>query len=243
MTSHERIIGSVVLALGIVLAGWLIGRGLMAWRTADRYVTVKGFCEREVKADTALWPIRFVSTNDNLGRAQADIKKSKDIILSFLEKYGIDRKTVEIQKFEVTDILANPYRGTGTIQSRYIISQTLMVRSKDPTLVITASQAIGELVDAGVILSANPGMESTPAYLFTGLNALKPEMIAEATANARQAAERFAKDSGSRVGGIRNASQGVFEILPRDRIPGVMEWTQPQKTLRVVTTIEYYLQD
>ena len=243
MTSHERVIGSLVLAAGILLAGWLIGRGLMAWRTADRYVTVKGFSEREVRADTALWPIRFVSTNDNLGRAQAGIKKSKDIILSFVEKHGIDPKTVEIQKFEVTDILANPYRSTGTIQSRYIISQILMVRSKDPVKVIAASQAIGDLVDAGVILSANPGMESTPSYLYTGLNTLKPEMIAEATANARLAAEQFAKDSGSRVGGIRKASQGVFEILPRDRTPGVMEWMQPQKTVRVVSTIEYYLQD
>jgi hypothetical protein len=242
MDKHERLISAAILAVGILLAGWLIGRGLMAWRTADRYVTVKGFSEREVKADMALWPIRFVSTNDNLGRAQGDIKKSKDIILSFLEKHGMDPKTVEIHKFEVTDILANPYRSPGTIQSRYIISQTLMVRSKDPSRVMAASQAIGDLVDAGVILSANPGMESTPSYLFTGLNALKPEMIAEATANARQAAEQFAKDSGSRVGGIRKASQGVFEILPRDRTPGVMEWTQPNKTLRVVTTIEYYLE-
>jgi len=232
MDKRERLISAAILAVGILLAGWLIGRGLMAWRTADRYVTVKGFSEREVRADTALWPIRFVSTSDNLGRAQGDIKKSKDIILSFLEKHGMDPKTVEIQKFEVTDILANPYRGTGTVQSRYIISQTLMVRSKDPSRVMAASQAIGDLVDAGVI----------PSYLFTGLNALKPEMIAEATANARQAAEQFAKDSGSRVGGIRKATQGVFEILPRDRTPGVMEWTQPNKTLRVVTTIEYYLE-
>ena len=141
MDRHERLISAAVLAVGILLAGWLIGRGLMAWRTADRYVTVKGFSEREVKADTALWPIRFVSTNDNLGRAQGDIKKSKDIILSFLEKHGMDPKTVEIHKFEVTDILANPYRGTGTVQSRYIISQTLMVRSKDPSRVMAASPA------------------------------------------------------------------------------------------------------
>ena len=243
MNRHERILSALVLAVGILAAGWLVGRGLIAWRTADRYVTVKGSSERDVKADIALWPIRFVSTNDNLGRAQADIKKSKDLILSFLQKQGIDSKTVEVQKFEVTDILANPYRGTGSVQSRYIISQTLMVRTKDPSLVIAASQAIGDLVDAGVVLSANPGMESTPSYLFTGLNALKPEMIAEATASARQAAEQFAKDSGSRVGSIRKASQGVFEILPRDRTPGVMEWMQPNKTLRVVTTVEYYLKD
>ena len=82
-----------------------------------------------------------------------------------------------------------------------------------------------------------------PTFLFTRLNEIKPPMIAEATASARQAAEQFAKDSQSRLGSIRQANQGVFVILPRDQAPGASEESQRVKTVRVVTTVEYYLRD
>jgi hypothetical protein len=93
------------------------------------------------------------------------------------------------------------------------------------------------------VFSSQGGYGGGPTYLFTKLNDLKPEMIAEATASAREAAEQFAKDSGSDLGPIRTASQGVFQILPRDRAPGVMEESQLDKTVRVVTTVEYALED
>jgi len=68
-------------------------------------------------------------------------------------------------------------------------------------------------------------------------------MIAEATRRARLAAEQFAQDSGSTVGKIRKAHQGMFVIQPRDPVPGIMESGQLNKTVRVVSTIEYYLED
>jgi len=83
--------------------------------------------------------------------------------------------------------------------------------------------------------------DNTPTFLFTRLNDLKPAMIAEATARAREAATQFAKDADSRLGGIRRANQGVFVILPRDQAPGIQEERQLRKILRVVSTIDYYL--
>ena len=80
-----------------------------------------------------------------------------------------------------------------------------------------------------------------PTFLFTDLNKLKPEMIADATARAREAATQFARDSRSALGAIRQANQGVFEILPRDQAPGVSESSQIAKVVRVVSTIDYYL--
>jgi hypothetical protein len=128
------------------------------------------------------------------------------------------------------------------VTSRYIISGTLMVRVNDPEVVERASQDLGTLVSAGVVFSSQGGYNSGPTYLFTKLNDLKPEMIGEATASAREGAEQFARDSGSRLGGIRQASQGVFQILPRDRAPGVTEESQIDKTVRVVSTVEYMLE-
>ena len=233
----------VLVAIGIVLCGWFVGRGFTKARTADRFVSVKGVSERDVRADMALWPIRFTSTDDNLARAQQKFDDSRGVVVAFLGRHGIDAANVELQNFDVTDVLANPYRGAGEVTSRYIISGTLMVRVEDPTLVQKASQDLGSLVSAGVVFSSQGGYAAGPTFLFTRLNDLKPEMIAEATASAREGAEQFAKDSGSHLGKIRQASQGVFQILPRDRAPGIMEESQINKTVRVVSTVEYSLED
>ena len=118
------------------------------------------------------------------------------------------------------------------------------MRSTQPERVLAASQRVGELVSAGVVLSSG-GEYGTggPTFVFTKLNALKPQMIAEATARAREGAEQFARDSRASLGGIRRASQGVFEILPRDQAPGITQEGQLVKTVRVVTTVEYGLRD
>lgn len=238
----RSIVAATILGLGIAAAGWRIGEGFVAARATERFVTVKGISEREAEADIALWPIRFVSTDDELARAQAEIQRAEQQVLGFLSAHGIERSAAEVQSLEVTDRLANPY-ASGPSESRYIVAETLMVRTAQPALVQAASQDVGKLVETGVVLSSTGGPASTPTYLFTGLSELKPEMIAEATAQARRGAEQFAGDSDSRLGKIRRAHQGVFEILPRDQAAGVMEGSQLRKTVRVVSTVEYYLED
>lgn len=96
-------------------------------------------------------------------------------------------------------------------------------------------QASDALVKSGIALLRN--YEATPEFLFTKLYDIQPQTIAEATKNARQAAEQFAEDSGSKVGVIKNARQGFFSINDRDR------YSPEQKIVRVVTTIQYYLAD
>jgi hypothetical protein len=236
---NETPLRTLVLALAIVAAGWLVGNGIERFRIADRWVTVKGVAERDVKADVGIWPLRFVSTDDVLDRAQQKIEADRRRVIAFLAARGIDSARTELQGLEVTDAQANPYQ-SGTVRSRYIVTMTLVVRTGDVERVQVASQAVGELVSAGVVLSSGP-FGGGPTYLFTRLNDLKPKMLAEATASARKAAEEFASESKSRVGGLRRASQGVFEILPRDQAPGIQQESQIQKTLRVVATMDYFL--
>ncbi|HZO17757.1 MAG TPA: SIMPL domain-containing protein [Gemmatimonadaceae bacterium] len=234
--------GSTILAAGLLLAGLLIGVGFAKGRDADRYVTVKGVSEREARADLAIWPLGVVAADDDLGRAHASVQRSVREIKAFLVRNQIDTTDVTLQQFVVNDALTNQYAGA-QVTTRFVIRQTVVVRSTQPERVAAASQRVGELVSAGVVLSSGgeygPG---GPTYVFTKLNDLKPPMIAEATARAREGAEQFARDARSELGGIRRANQGIFEILPRDQAPGIFEGNQILKTVRVVSTVEYLLQ-
>jgi hypothetical protein len=242
--TQQAMVRTVLLALGLSLAGWFVGHGFARGRSADRYVTVKGVSEREVRANLALWPLRIVATDNDLARAQARIAASVQEIRRFLVRNRVDTVGVELQGYEVNDAYANQFRSSDEVGNRYVIRQTVMVRSEQPDVVLAASQRVGELVDAGVVLSSGGEYGSGgPTFLFTQLNTLKPQMIAEATARARESAQQFARDSRSALGGIRTASQGMFEILPRDQAPGVQEESQLVKIVRVVSTVEYFLRD
>lgn len=159
--------------------------------------------------------------------------------MAFLKLQAIEESSVELQRLDVTDTRANPYSGNNNEQ-QYIINQTLMVRSSDIDRIRQAAQNVSELVDSGVLLSSDYG-PGGPTYLFSGLNDIKPQMIAEATAAARESAQQFARDADAELGGLRRANQGVFQILARDQAPGVSEEQQPVKTVRVVSTFDYYL--
>jgi uncharacterized protein len=232
---------AVVLALGITAAGLFTGWGFARGRASDRYVEVKGLAEREVTADLALWPLRVAASAEDLGATQTQINRSTQQVLEFLGRHGIDAAATELQNLRVSDANTARYQPERR-GPRFIIEQTVMVRSERPEVVQAASQRMSELVSAGVVLSSEEFGNGAPTFLFNGLNALKPAMIAEATANARAAAEQFARDSGSALGGIRQANQGVFVILARDQAPGVNEGSQLRKVVRVVSTVQYFLE-
>lgn len=241
--TNRPVLAAVVLALGLSIAGIATGVGFARGRAADRYVTVKGVAEREVQADLAIWPLRVVVANNDLGEANRAIQASVRQVREFLARQGIDSNQTSLQDFAVTDAYANQYGSRDQVTSRYVIRQTLVVRSTQPDQVAAASQRVPELVSSGVVLSTGSeyGGSAGPTFLFTKLNDVKPAMIQEATARAREAAEQFARDSKSSMGGIRRANQGVFEILPRDQAPGISEESQLTKTVRVVSTVDYTL--
>lgn len=236
-----KVVAAVIVGVAIAGAGWFVGNGIANMRSLDRYVTVKGLAEQDVQADRAVWPITFVATDDVLQTAQAKIESDTKTLIDFLASHGISKEMTELQNLQVTDQLAQSYR-SGPIESRYIVNQTIQVRTDDVKAVVAASQDIGKLLQGGIVLGGqgyNPG----PSYMFTGLNDVKPEMIAAATANAREAAAQFAADSGGQLGGIRRATQGLFQILAADGAPNMNEASQINKTVRVVTTMEYLIRD
>jgi uncharacterized protein len=232
----------VILAVGIALGGLFVGGGFARGRAQDHSVSVKGVSERVVQADLVIWPLRVVTADDDLARANQALQTSVQRVREFIARQGLDTTQLVLQDFGVTDAAAAQYGGGGTGGRRYVMRQTIIVRSTEPTKVQAASQRVAELVSNGVVLSSGGEYGSGgPTYVFSGLNALKPAMISEATARAREAAAQFARDSRSTLGPIRQANQGVFEILPRDQASGISEESQITKTVRVVSTVEYSL--
>jgi hypothetical protein len=236
------VLAGLLVGAGVAAGGWFVGQGFIDARRSVRVVTVKGLAERDVRADLALWPMRFVATGNDLGAVRGEIAADEATVRKFVDGASLADVKVEVAGFEVTDAQAQLYR-SGPVESRFIVAETLIVRSGDVDGIAALAQRVGELVDAGVVLSSEGAPSSGPVYLFTRLNDAKPEMVAEATRNARASALQFATDSGSALGGIRSASQGVFQILARDDAPGILEQNQIAKRLRVVSTVDYDLVD
>jgi len=231
------IIFGVLLAGGLVGAGALIGWGIVDARTGDRAVTVRGFSERIVKADLAILPLRFAESGDVLEEVQGRIDKDTDTVRRFLAAQGYRPGDVDLGRLEVTDQHAKEYQNQNAV-ARFIVAQTVIVRTSDVDRVQDTTRRLSDLVRQGVVLQEFRG----PSYIYTRLNDARPEMIKEATASARSGAEQFARDSGAALAGIRSATQGSFEILARDQINE--EGGQDQsiaKRLRVVTTVTYAL--
>ena len=218
--------GALILGLGLAGAGFLIGRGFEQGRSADRYVTVKGLAETFVTADLAVWPLRITATGEDLARVQEQIDRDLSTVTKFLTEQGIEPEAVQPQRVEVTDLLAQPYRPEGIGANRFILAQTTIVRTGQVDRVARLNQQTGELVKRGVVLADTGG----PTYLFTRLNEIKPELLAEATRNARVSAEQFAADSGSAIAEIRRASQGLLRSCRAIRCP--VSWRRTRWTRR-----------
>jgi hypothetical protein len=223
----------LLLALGLAAAGALVGSALYRARAAERIVTVKGLSEREVPADLVIWPIVFSVTGGDLAGLQARVEEDAATIRAFLSELGFEESEMSLSAPRVTDREGQGYPNQPV--DRYLVEATLTLRSGKIEPARRAIERSGDLVKQGVTLIRS--YEYTTQYLFTGLEAIKPEMIAEATRDARRAAQQFAADSGSRVGAIRQAQQGYFSIEDRD------PFSPEHKRVRVVTTVEYFLAD
>lgn len=233
---------ALLIAAGLALGGWFIGNGFYQGRASDRYVSVKGAAERNVTADLAIWPLRYVETGNDLKRIQDRIEKDRQQVMHFLKDQKIPSDDIRVANLDVTDLYAQSYH-SGPIKKRFIVAQTLLVRSDQVKQVESANQNLSALVEKQVVISNKGPYGGGPYYLFNRLTSIKPQMIHQATMHARAAARQFAEDSNSELGGIRRANQGTFVILARDKAPGLSAKTQPLKTVRVVAHLQFYLED
>lgn len=243
-------VAALILAifLGNALAGWFMGQGVYKWRAADRYVSVKGIAERSVKADLAVWDIGYKITGDDLMLLTAEGLKNQKIIINFLTKNNFLLSEIETQRIEVVDQYAREYTSNKP-QHRYIVTSGVTLRSSKIDLVRQVSQMSAELIQQGIILMNKNEYLPNPRYLFTKLDEIRPPMFEQATKSARLVAEQFAVNSSCKLGSIRRASQGVFQILNTDSNAGQNYGSDNDqigninKVVRVVVSVDYILKN
>lgn len=235
MKATPALLIGVIIATGIAVAGYFVGQGWVEARQLERTVTVKGLSEREVAADIAIWPLTFNVAANELDALVTTVEQQTAVVTQFLADAGFSPTEVTVNPPAITDKQAQSY-GNDNVRFRYLAQTTVTVYSRNIPAIRTAREAMLDLGKAGITITQD-NYEARTQFLFEGLNTIKPEMIEEATRNARAVAEKFAADSGSTLGKIRKARQGQFSINDRDS-------NNPHlKKVRVVSTLEYYLAD
>ena len=225
----------IIFSLSLLFCSLIISLGFKNIMKEKRTVSVRGLCEREVAADTAVWKLSFSLGGNSLPVLQKEIISQTEIVTEYLKSHGLDESDYSILSPSITDTSVELYIDSSKRNYIYIAKQTVLVRSGKVAQIKKANADTLELLGKGI--SVNSDYDSKVLYDFNGLNQIKPEMIETATQNARQAAEQFARDSQSKVGKIINASQGLFSI--EDAAPGL----EDLKRVRVVTTVVYQLAD
>lgn len=226
-------IESAILAVGLALLGFFVYNGINSLAKRDRVVSVRGLAEKEVQADRVIWPLAYKTVGDDLGSVYRDISSANKKIQTFLIKNGIKASDITNGAPQVNDLWTNEYRDNVNRQ-RYNATSVTTVSSSDVAKVRALMTRTGELLSQGIAIAPND-YNYPIQFDFTSLNKIKPQMIEQATKNAREAAEKFAKDSESKLGKIKSAQQGLFSIEDRDSN------TPYIKEVRVVTTVDYYL--
>lgn len=226
---------SIALVLASIILGCCAVSAVSKAISSGRSVSVKGLCEKEVKADRVIWPLTYKIGGNDLAYLNRQVKEKNDIIINYLKSNGIKEDEISVSAPEITDNRANNYSSDALYN--YVVASAVTVCTNDVDRVIDLETRVAELIEKGVPVGTGNSWEHQTEYSFNALNDIKPAMIEEATVNAREAAEKFAKDSNSKLGKIRTASQGQFSITDRDQN------TPYIKIVRVVTNVVYLLND
>lgn len=226
-------IEAAILAAGLALLGVFVYSGINSFASRDRVVSVRGLAEKEVKADRVIWPLTYKTVGNDLNSVYRDISAANAKIVAFLTKNGVSKDDISAGAPMVDDLWTNEYNNSRD-RERYNAKSVITVSSSNVDLVRKLMTRTGELLSEGVAIAPN-NYENQIQFDFTSLNKIKPQMIEQATKNARESAEKFAKDSDSKLGKIKSAQQGLFSIESRDSN------TPYIKEVRVVTTVNFYL--
>ncbi len=232
-------IPALVAGLALVLGlGWIAG-SVKDLRGARRTVTVKGFAQKRITSDYAIWNANVVVRSPTMEDAYQRIERDVAKVRAYLAKEGVPDTDVSATAVRIMARYKQTMSGMATNEIElFELNQNVSVKSADVALVEKASNGVTFLIKDGVELQS-----WDPAFHYTKLDDMKIEMLGGAAADAKQRAQEIASKSGAEIGGLASASQGVFQITPvySSEISGEgwLDTSSIEKTIRAVVTVSY----
>ena len=241
------IVLGICLLIGLATAGYFVGKGAARFKSDIRTVSVKGLVEKEVKADKAVWTLSLRYASNDLKNAHTKISADREATIAFLRRKGFKDEEIERQPTRTIDKAAREYgQQQASERIRYVVTTSVVVKTSNVDQVRTALGATEELLKSGVVLDGErEGNTANPRYIISSFHTIRPQLLAEATKNARTTAQQFASDSGATVGRIRSANQGMIQIFGSDGNDESGPYSPTStviKKIRVVSTFEFDLQ-
>lgn len=232
MKEQKILVSAIVLALGMVVMGWFVGKSIERFKTLDRHITVKGLSEREVPANKVTWPLMYKELGNDPSEMYELIEVKNKKLVSFLKAAGLTDNEISVNPPTIRDRQADNY-GNEIMNYRYKASCVITVTSTDVDKVRQLMRRQSELMKQGIALVSEEYGEQAIRYEYTGLTEIKSDMVQEAMKNAEATAKQFASDANAKLDGVISAQQGQFSIEDRDQN------TPYIKRIRVVNTVEY----
>jgi hypothetical protein len=240
------IIGSICIALSLSVCGYFLSNSLYKMRFSDRTVMAKGFSERDVKSNLAVWNINLSIKGNDLKEMLLDLQTQEKVLMDFLKTYDIPEDNVFFENIHTQDLLRAQTDTAHLAQGheprfRYILGQSIKIRSSHVDKISKAMGDQNELVSSGVMVQW-----SHVSYFFTSLNELRPSMLSESIKSAQKVAQQMAYDCGAQLGKIRTLNQGIFTITAQDQNSGAQTYDDSAslyKKVRIVSTLSYFLKD
>jgi uncharacterized protein len=232
--------GLVALALALVVAAFVGAEAVEDFRNSDE-ISVTGSARRPIRSDFIVWRGTVNTQGATSQQAYQELRRNTDRIRAWLEQNGVADSLVTWRAVESSAIpeFTEQGRETGRVLG-HRLGQWFEIRSADVDGIARLAQQSGELINEGV-----PFVGMSPEYLFTGLADIRSEMLAAAAEDARNRAEAIARSTGSRVGTVRNARMGVFQITPRNSTEvsdyGINDTSSLDKDITAVVRLTFSL--
>jgi len=239
MNNTYRLIAAALVGAGLALAGLFVSGGLERFRMADRSISVKGLAEKDVESDFAIWTLSFRRAGNEFAGVQQALQSDREKVLGFLKTQGFQDAELEAKPLSVQDLLARDY-AQGNVPFRFNGSGRIVVKSARVAEVEKAALALDPLIQAGIQFGGEGEGTAGPRYQLRGFNDVKAPLLAEATKNAREQAQKFAAEAGATLGPLKSANQGVIRISGDDG-QEFDDGSSRTKRLRVVSSFEYEL--
>lgn len=228
----------VAIALGFAFAAQSVSRAMITMRTAST-IKVKGTASVDVVSDQGQWTGLVSARGATLPEAYGKLNANLQRLQQFIVASGFAPEEITVESVQTEMLYARDLKGNASnrIES-YVLGQEVVVQSGKVKQVKSLAEKVTDLIKDGVEVRSAP-----PMFTVSSTDVAKNNLLAEATRNALERAETLAKGSGSRVGALQSASQGVIQILPRGSISNNdgsdYSTTTIDKTMRAVVSLEY----